>query len=51
MRFLEKIIQIIKTENDHTWQGKIVGLSNMGRVYELSCLDGKMKWVLLAERK
>jgi len=30
-----KIIQILKTENDYTWQGAVLGLGDDGVLYEL----------------
>jgi len=31
----EKIIQILKLENDSTWQGRLLGLSNLGNTFEV----------------
>ena len=31
-----KIIQLLKLENDSTWQGRLLGLGNNGITYELN---------------
>lgn len=30
-----KIIQIVKTDNNYTWQGAVIGLGDDGCLYEL----------------
>ena len=40
---MEKIIQILKTENNVTWQDALLGLSDEGVVYILDTANG---WVV-----
>ena len=41
-----KIIQIVMTENNYSWQGKILGLGSDGSLYVLEELNGKKWWEL-----
>ena len=35
-----KIIQLLKTENDYAWQGRLLGLDNNGVTYEYDTVSG-----------
>lgn len=39
-----KIIQLIPMENNHTWQGAMLGLGSDGVVYEFSSIE--QRWVV-----
>jgi hypothetical protein len=42
-----KIIQVIKTEDNHMWQGALLGLGDDGVLYELNLRE--RVWYKLAE--